>query len=654
MSSYRGGVMTGRARRRRARAVLMVAFVLLMAGFGVLAARALTDRPDEAAPEPADTDPSVAVAAQTAQRYLTLWETRRWGQMQRLISDRSLNAAAVHKQADRILQISAARFTPGPPVVDGDTAAVPFAAEWDLRGLGTYRYDGELRLARVKVADPAAPPRWRVRWWYSTVHPDLTPEARFERIRRFHPRAAIIAADGKPLRSTVDRVDIGIEPQRLKGDRAVIDAFDQATDVPRARVAALLRRDDLDSDGFYKVLSVRSAAFAGIRPQLEPVPGIVFQRHEGRVTRFPGLASDLLGSVGEITAEELKELGSPYRPGDLIGRGGLEGAFERQLAGEPMVEASIVDDVGLVRSLKYVEGTKPEPVRTTLVPRLQRAAEAALSRAPSPAALVAIDVRTGGVRAVVSTPEGGFRRALVGQYPPGSTFKVVTAAAVLDRGMKPGANLPCPASATVGGRRVNNSESAGYGTVSLKTAFAKSCNTTFSRLGVRIGPQRMREAAERFGFNREPDLGLPAVGGDFPLPDSGPDLALASIGQARVLASPLQMASVAATAAAGQYRPPVLVRAGDAPKAGAAMKPAVRSGLAAMMRAVVTSGTGTAARVPGQPVAGKTGTAEYGEGGDQTHAWFIGSRGSLAFAVVVEGGGYGGAVAAPIARDFLD
>jgi cell division protein FtsI/penicillin-binding protein 2 len=148
-------------------------------------------------------------------------------------------------------------------------------------------------------------------------------------------------------------------------------------------------------------------------------------------------------------------------------------------------------------------------------------------------------------------------------------------------------------------------------------------------------------------------LGLPTFGGSFPVPSGPVDHAAAALGQGRVEVSPLKMAEVAAAVAAGAWHPPRLLT--DAPPGAARpLDPTVVGALQQMMGLVVTEGTGRAAALPGSPVHGKTGTAEFGTGvPPRTHAWFIGYRDGLAFAVLVEDAGFGGEVAAPIAAKFL-
>ena len=360
-----------------------------------------------------------------------------------------------------------------------------------------------------------------------------------------------------------------------------------------------------------------------------------------------------------MTADDLKRLGVPYQTGDRVGHGnGLEAAFERQLAGAPSGEVRLAGKDGqTVKVLQRFAGKDGQAVKTTLDPRAQKAAEAALDPVTKPAALVAMRPSTGELVAVVNTPVEGYNRALLGRYPPGSTFKVVTAAALLAGGLRPGDPVDCPKEAKVGGRTFGNFEDEVLGRIPFSSAFANSCNTAFvQQAAKRLTGDELLTAAARFGFGADPSPGVPAVTSRVPPPSDRADLAAEAFGQGRVTASPLQMATVAATVAEGRWHHPTLVSGEDGDSPGEAPEPlagGVAATLRTLMRQVVTEGTAAPAGLPAK-VGGKTGTAEFGTGDPlPTHAWFIGFRGDLAFAVVVEDGGVGGKVAAPVAARFL-
>jgi cell division protein FtsI/penicillin-binding protein 2 len=291
--------------------------------------------------------------------------------------------------------------------------------------------------------------------------------------------------------------------------------------------------------------------------------------------------------------------------------------------------------------------------------------------------VAALDAKTGAVRAIAGI-------AFSAPQPPGSTFKVITTAAALRAGLvRPDDVFPVRTSVVVGGREVANAHDEACGGT-FAEAFAESCNSVFVPLGPKIGSDGLVSMAERFGFNRVPALYAPsrvrAIGIPAPsLPRSIPtdlDLGVSAIGQGQVLATPLEMASVAQAVADNGLREPTRLvtdrdlRSDDHPVR--AVSPAVAQTLRELMIRVVTSGTGTAAALPQAQVAGKTGTAELGpkplEPGQKLRpgetppqeidAWFTGFAPAsdprlVAAAMIVDADGDGGTVAAPIVRDVL-
>ncbi|RFU38448.1 hypothetical protein DZF91_27645 [Actinomadura logoneensis] len=377
-----------------------------------------------------------------------------------------------------------------------------------------------------------------------------------------------------------------------------------------------------------------------------------------------GSVQQLVGPVGPAADDVVKKLGAPYRKGDTVGVDGLNKQYEKRLAGTPALTVQIVDAGGRpVTTLKRFGGQDGSPLRTTVDARVQKAAGQALSAVDKPASVVALRPSTGEILAVANKP-GGLNRALLGHYPPGSTFKVVTAAALVAGGMDAGTPVPCPATINIGGRTFKNYQHESFGTPPLREAFAHSCNTTFAQLAVqKLGREKLTAVAQQFGFNAPVVGGLPAVRALFPAAKDDTAFAAEAFGQGEVLTSPLNMASVAGAAADGTWRTPRIVAADLAPQAADAagrrpepphrLDPAVKTALHSLMPAVVTEGTAHAVSFP-SGTAGKTGTAEFGGGENPpTHAWFIGYRGDLAFAVIVEGGGTGAEAAAPIAASFL-
>jgi cell division protein FtsI/penicillin-binding protein 2 len=308
--------------------------------------------------------------------------------------------------------------------------------------------------------------------------------------------------------------------------------------------------------------------------------------------------------------------------------------------------------VATLATLRPQPGT---PVRTTIDSRVQRAAERALAGDKKHAALVAVNATTGAVLASVSVPADGFDLALGGEFPPGSTFKVLTSTALIEHGLTPRSPAQCPKTITVDGAVFHNAE--GTAPISdLLHAFAESCNTAFIGLTTRhLTAADLPATAARYGIGRTPRIGLPAFGGSVPRPRDEADLAATAIGQGRVLMAPLDMAMVAAAVDTGTVRRPRLVDGAPDDKASTRTLPrAVVADLHTMMAQVVATGTAANRGLPPGTFA-KTGTAEYGTGRHPlpTDAWLIGFRHNIAFAMVTVNGGEGGPTDGPIVARFL-
>lgn len=301
---------------------------------------------------------------------------------------------------------------------------------------------------------------------------------------------------------------------------------------------------------------------------------------------------------------------------------------------------------------------KQEGTRTTIESFAQASAARALDPVQQPAAIVAVRPSTGEVVAVADRLGG--KGAFTGKYAPGSTFKTVTAAALLDAGLTADSQVPCPATYTIpNGRTIDNYQDKDHGSVMLRQAYALSCNTTFAQLTVQmVSADKLVEQAGAFGFGARLATGVGGTCGSLKRPENSDALAEDSFGQGTVEASPLCMATVAAAVQSGSWRPPRLLPADTAERIEGHAQPAsvplsgeAATGLRALMSAVTTEGTAAGSELP-DGVSGKTGTAEDWQGGAD-HAWFIGYRGDLAFAVFVEHGGTGRNAAVPIAARFL-
>lgn len=394
-------------------------------------------------------------------------------------------------------------------------------------------------------------------------------------------------------------------------------------------------------------------------------------------------ASAAVGSVGPIPSGRLAELEMQGLPANaIVGVSGLELYYDAQLRGSPGGELLAGE-----RMLASATAHAGSAVRTTISPTVQKAVAEALGGQYG--GVVALEPASGQILGVAGI-------GLEGLQPPGSTFKMVTVTGVLQAGIAtPASTFTDATSTTLEGVQLHNSEGESCGGT-LVQAFAVSCNSVFAPLGVKLGAKRLVATAERFGFNHPSGIeGVPQS----TIPPASQiqgELAVGSsaIGQDQVLATPLQMGVVASTIADGGRRPtPTFDLRGAAASAhtggGRVMSPATAHSVREMMIEVVRDGTGTAAAIPGVVVAGKTGTAELGSPGgscastqeatttnptthepetggcgseqsspQSTDAWFASfapaSDPKIAVAVLMVRDGFGGATAAPVARQVLE
>jgi cell division protein FtsI/penicillin-binding protein 2 len=599
-------------------------------------------------------------AQTTLSNYLAAWGRGDWSGMRSQVLDPPADFTTVNSAAFRALGVTRASFVPGHVTVarSGDSATARVTEHFTLPHVGAWSPATTVRLAKHSGA-------WHVNWSPATVNPSLKTGEKLA-VRRIWPsRGQVLGAGGATLTKNAPNVVVGVVGRRIKQAGAV-RADLLAAGATQAQVSQALSQATAHPAEFAPVFTVSQGRFAQLKTQtgsqnVYAVRGTEFERASALTAITPQLAAHVVGTVGPITAHELTVLGSPYAASSTVGQTGLQASQERTLAGTPSTHIDTEDASGApVKLLASFGGHPGATVRTSIDPRIQRAAENALAQSTRPdVSMVAIRASTGQVVAAVSDPLSTYDTALQGAYPPGSTFKVLTFTALSTHGLTPSSPTSCPSTVTVDGEAFHNAPGVGAAS-NVDAAFTESCNTAFINLATsHLSDGDDPAAARLYGLDRTPQLGLPAFSANVPAPKSQTELAAEAIGQGRLTFSPLGMAQVAAAIDSGVVRAPRLVDGAPDDSSPSSRLPAdVVSDLRTMMGQVATSGTAAGTGLPAGTHA-KTGTAEYGVGPEsklKIDGWLLGYDGDIAFAIVTQdtGGADGGPVDGPLIAKFLD
>lgn len=525
---------------------------------------------------------------------------------------------------------------------------------WDLDEDGedwTYVSNAKLSLD--------ADEQWQVGLTSRIVHPELTdPHARLVLNRTPAQRGDVLGAGGEVIVADRSVYRIGIDKTKVGAEAVRSAAADVAAVVD---VDAGTFADQVENAGpkaFVEAITLREGDAADVLPALDEIDGAAAISDMVPLAPTREFARPILGTVGEATAEIIEESDGQIRASDVVGRSGLQRHYDRELRGSAGLVVEAVPLEGEPTVLYEREPVDGASLTTTLDVDLQARAEGVVAGVGPPSALVAVRPATGEVLAAASGPGGeGYSTATLGQYAPGSTFKLVTALALLRADMTADDVLACTDSITVDGKRFENYDdypTSAVGDISLRSAVANSCNTALISAADRVSQGDLADAARALGLGGgKTSIGLEVFMGDVPAEAGETTHAASMIGQGEVLASPLAMATVGASIAAGETVVPRFLDDPRQPNGSLTADEAAT--LSELMRAVVEDGSGEFLQeVTGAPVGAKTGTAEYGSGDPlPTHAWMVATQGDLAVAVFVEDGESGSRTAGPLLEEFL-
>jgi cell division protein FtsI/penicillin-binding protein 2 len=492
-----------------------------------------------------------------------------------------------------------------------DTGTITYRYTWHLPKNRTWTYDGQLNMVRDEG-------RWEVRWSATGLHPKLGEHQKFA-LRADPPRrASVNERGGSDVLVPGHLYHYSLDASAAAGQlmptaRAVADAlrpFDNTMDPQRLAEQASSSKNPLS------LITLRQFDHDRVAAAVGALPGVVVTPQAELLPTDDSFAPDIVSQVKKAVSDELD------------GEAGWRVVSVNQNGAD-------------VDVLNEVPGAPAASVTISLDRSVQNAAQNAVNFTGKQAMIVVIKPSTGEILAVAQNAAANAEGPLatMGLYPPGSTFKMVTAGAAIERDMAtPNTLLPCPGTMDIGHRTVPNYGGFDLGTVPMSRAFASSCNTTFAELASRMPPRGLTQAAAQYGIGPDYQIeGISTVSGSVPPTVNLAERTEDGFGQGKVVVSPFGMALAAATVAAGKTPVPQLIEGRETIVSGdrTQIPPKVLDGLRPMMRLVVTNGTADDLQEAGD-VRGKTGEAEFAGG---SHSWFAGYRGDMAFAALIVGGG---------------
>ena len=566
---------------------------------------------------PAAPDPGPTVDSTVAQ-FVAAWQSLKPDAIGALTTEPGTATQEVAALVKNLGPAKLAIKAGSPQATDTNTASATADFGWTLTAGQSWKYTATWNFTRSGPTQA-----WKAQWAPALINPKLGEGQRVALRTTDAADGSVLDRRNQQILAPTTIYSVVLLPEKA-GDvtaaaRSLADTLGKVD--PSVTIASVLAglKASKPATG-YTVTNLRAAEYQTVRGRLDAIPGISIPSTTRNLPPTKDFAKILL-SQAEPVAQKLA-------------------------AGKPGWEIVSIDATGAELETLAAQPAKPGAnVVLTIDTTIQKAAESVLARTPEPAMLVAIQPSTGEILAVAQNSAANVLGplALKGQYPPGSTFKIVTATAGFDSNLiTPTTQVDCPGVITVDNRDIHNYNSFDLGTVDVTRAFAKSCNTSFAQLATKMPVDALGRAAAQYGIGRDFVIpGITTLTGKVPAADSTVQKAENGFGQGVVLVTPFSAALMVATAATANMPTPTLIRGArttiDQPAPLRSAK--AQSGIRTLMRAVVTDGTASVLQDAGTVYA-KTGTADFTgtDGVNRAHAWTVGFRGDVAFSVLIVAG----------------
>ncbi|AEE96748.1 penicillin-binding transpeptidase domain-containing protein [Mahella australiensis] len=640
-----------------------------------------------------------------AQHFLSLWQNQQYADMYELLTTDA--KVSVDKQAfvERYknifngigLQSMEYKIdTPSISYADKNTALIPVDITFQTSTVGSMAFSYKIQLSRNNKI-------WGIEWDSTLILPKLAANYKVKVSRQQPERGIIFDRNGTPLATQGEVLSIGVVTGKIKDESFLQQQLSQLLFMQPEEIKAKYTQSWVKPDLFVPIRLLPADTSDDIKQKLLTIPGVMISKATDRVYPYKSAMAQLIGYVGDVSQEELaKPENKGLKAGDKIGKSGLEAAFNKVLSGIPGFTISIVDEQG---NEKYKVGQRSKQnasdIYTTIDIELQQQLEKAM--ADKKGAAVIMKPKSGEILAITSHPNFDpnmfslgmsseqwktinedpqkplLNRAIRSSYPPGSTFKPITAVAGLDSGIiDPNETIDTSlgkwqASSLWGNYYVTRVERPGKPAINMHDAMIWSDNIYFAQIALRMGKNTILDYAKRFGFGQSIPFPLsvtkPVLSSDGNIKD---DISLADsgYGQGEIITTPLHMSMVYSAFANGGMLPKPLIVSRIQDEDGniieqnspavwlsTGIKPQTLSTITLFLQDVIEqpTGTGHAAKLSGVSLAGKTGTAEISSDKSKPPiGWFISygptDNPQAVIAVSIEDASSGSHDALPVAK----